>query len=276
MSITEIAKWKDDVAALPTKRIRLGRPIDVFLGESIDVAKFHARYWATVRNAAGTIVRPGLELAGGGRGTKALLSPETGAEIRSLQAAARAADTEYQFALTRPNRAPTEDAREVLSRVVAALRWLLDDGIEDEADIKLANLDIRHDNPTNNDALASALEAYADLAHQLRGDLDAFPTFDVTSIDRARALAVELRESSGPGPLSDDARRAIELRDGLFTLLRQRVRIVRRAADFVFQEHPEIVRELASAYDRRRRAKNRAATKPESESESESVEPTEA
>ena len=270
MSSNEINKWKDEVAALEEKRVRLGRPIDVFLGESIDVAKFHARYWAAIRDANGTIVRPGLELAAGGRGTKALLTAETGAEIRSLQAAARAADTEYQFTLTRPNRAPTDEGNAVLGRMVAALRWLLDDGIEDEADVKLATLAARHDSPTTNDALASALEAYADLADELRGDLEGFETFDVGTIAQARGLAGELRESAGPGPVSDAARRAIALRDGLFVLLRRRMRIVRRAAEFVFQEHPEIVKELASAYDRRRRGRNRAVAVEEV------VEPTEA
>ena len=91
------------------------------------------------------------------------------------------------------------------------------------------------------------------------------------TIEEARGLAVQLRESAGPGPASDEAKAAIELRDGLFVLLRRRMRIVRRAAEFVFQEQPEIVKELASAYDRRRRGRNRAVAEAAGV-----VEPTEA
>lgn len=271
MSQLEIERWKDDVDGLEDTTIRLSRPIDVFLGEAIDAAKFHAKYWAAVRGPQGAIVRPGLELAAGGRGTKALLTADTGAEIRSLQAAARTADTNYQFAQTRPQRAPVEDGRAVLGRLTAGLRWLLDDGIEDEADVKLANLDARHDAPTSIDGLASALEAYADLAAQLRDDLAAFASFDLELLTQAKAVASALREAGPRGP-SDDARAAMELRDGLFILLRRRTWIVRRAAEFVFYDHPEIVRERASAYDRRRRARNRASA----EATDAPVEPAEA
>ena len=269
MSESEIDKWKPAVSELQRKKVSLGRPMDVFLGEAIDVARFHAKYWAAVRDARGTIVRPGLELAAGGRGTKALLTAATGQEIRSLQAAARTADTNYQFALTKPSRAPMDEGRVLLGRLTAGLRWLLDDGIEDEADVKLANIDARHDSPTTVDALASALEAYGDLATELRDELSAFETFDVGWLEEAKTLATHLRES-GPAVQPEQVKALVELRDGLFVLLRRRMRIVRRAAEFVFQEHPEIVRELASAYDRRRRAKNREATSEDV------VEPTEA
>ncbi|MBN1611068.1 MAG: hypothetical protein JW940_30835 [Polyangiaceae bacterium] len=54
-----------------------------------------------------------------------------------------------------------------------------------------------------------------------------------------------------------DEQRALELRRRLASMLMERMNTVRSAAQFVFRHHPSIVREVTSAYERRRRAAQR-------------------
>jgi hypothetical protein len=62
--------------------------------------------------------------------------------------------------------------------------------------------------------------------------------------------------------LSAEARKALELRNKVTSVLLERMNLVRAAAKFVFRGNPEIVREATSAYGRRRRAAARRAKKP--------------
>lgn len=116
---------------------------------------------------------------------------------------------------------------------------------------------------SSHDALANALEAYATLADEVRELLASFEIFDVTTIDRARALAKALRDAPSKATLGAEAVAALELRNRLCQLLQQHIRYVRDAAAFVFQDHPEIRREATSSHLRRQRAsaRSRAATK---------------
>jgi hypothetical protein len=152
--------------------------------------------------------------------------------------------------------------------MVAALEWAFDDGIEDDNDTKVANLHARHADSRSNDALASALEAYASLAGDVRELLASFETFDLQPIDRAHAIAKVLRETpQSTGPQSAGATAARDLRDRVCKLLEQRMQLVRGGAGFVLQDFPEIRREVSSAYERRRRAasRRRAAETPATE-----------
>jgi hypothetical protein len=45
----------------------------------------------------------------------------------------------------------------------------------------------------------------------------------------------------------------VDLRNRLVTLLEHRVSKVRRAARYVFRDHPEVVRQVTSSYERKRR-----------------------
>jgi hypothetical protein len=53
----------------------------------------------------------------------------------------------------------------------------------------------------------------------------------------------------------------IDLRNRLVTLLDQRVSKVRRAARYVFRDHPEVVRQVTSAYERKRRVETKRRKK---------------
>lgn len=84
------------------------------------------------------------------------------------------------------------------------------------------------------------------------------------------ALAAELRASPSrrEGPQSDEARQSLLLRNQVAVLLWQRLGAVRSAARYVFRHQAELVREVTSSYDRRKRAASRrrkqspAATPP--------------
>lgn len=206
---------------------------------------------------------PGLELGVGKGPRRKPIKSTTGRDIRSLHAATRHADTLYQFALTPATRAPAQEGRKVLGKLSTALAYAFDDGIEDDRDTKLANLEARHTDPSSHDALANALEAYATLADEVRELLASFEIFDVALIDRARTLADALRDAPSNTTLDDGASAALELRNRLCQLLLQHIRYVRDAAAFVFQDHPEIRREATSSHLRRQRAtaRSRAAAK---------------
>ena len=258
MSAEDLDKWRDAAAAMPGGPLTLNMPLDTFLGEAIDVAKFHAKYWKARRDEDGSVGFPGLELAVGKGPRRKPMSSKTGKELRSLQAAARHADTLYQFAQTPAARAPADEGRQVLSKIASALAWAFDDGVEDDKDGKLAALEARHAEPTTHDALASALDAYATLAQEVRELLATFEIFELAHIDRAFELAKQLRESPGsPGVTTPEAAAALELRNRVCRLLQAKMRLVRSAASFVFQDHPEVRREATSAYLRRQRAATR-------------------
>lgn len=264
MSADDLDKWRAAAATMTGGALALSMPLDVFLGEAIDVAKFHAKYWKAQRDDDGNVVFPGLELGVGKGPRKKPLKSTTNKDIRSLHQAALYADTLYQFALAPVVRAPAQEGRQVLGKLSAALAWAFDDGIEDENDTKLANLEARYADPTSHDALANALDAYATLAHEVRELLESFEIFDVSNIDRARVIARHLRDAPGKATTGDEAAAALELRNRVCQLLQKHVKLVRDAAGFVFQDYPEVRREATSSYLRRQRAAGRSrASKPE-------------
>lgn len=130
MSAEDLDQWRDAAATMPGGSLSLNMPLDTFLGEAIDVAKFHAQYWKAERDEDDVVVFPGLELAVGKGPRRKPLTSKTGKEIRSLRAAASYADTLYQFAQSPSTRAPAKEGRQVLSKLIAVLQWAFDDGIE--------------------------------------------------------------------------------------------------------------------------------------------------
>ncbi|WP_437939441.1 hypothetical protein [Sorangium sp. So ce341] len=68
------------------------------------------------------------------------------------------------------------------------------------------------------------------------------------------ANTVPLHVLLGAEAISRQAQEALLLRNKLAALLVERMGLVRSAARFVFRSQPEIVREVTSAYERRKRA----------------------
>jgi hypothetical protein len=240
-------------------------PLHVLLGEAVDVAKFFERHWKTQVDGEGRVTRLGLETAvpkDKKKGSAALLSAKTGAEILSLQRATQEAHTRYLLTVEQ-SKSPRPRGELLLGEMRATLRWYFDDGVDDDKDEMLARLDAQHgDNPGSLDALASALDDYAHLADRHRKALDGLGGFEAAHIDEAREVAATLRARPAQADvLSEQAREAITLRNRLAALLAHRMGLVRGAARFVFRKQPEIVREVTSAYERKRRSASRRKEK---------------
>jgi len=123
--------------------------------------------------------------------------------------------------------------------------------------------------------MALAIEGYAALAGKYRDSLAKIQGFDVALLDEARPLAAALREQSAAALTrtnADTQRESLALRNRLLTLLTERVKRARRAASYVFRNHPDIVRKFTSAFERRQRsARRRAKAVSEASEETESV-----
>ena len=156
---------------------------------------------------------------------------------------------------------PVGRATYLASEIDAAIAFLFDDGIEDEKDGKLAAIRAAHaDTGTSANALAAELADYVKLASEHRAALDGLGGFDAALIGEAKELVAQLREHA---PIeSAEADEALDERNRLITLLQRRVGLVRAAARFVFRRDPAIIREVTSAYERRRRRKAPAKTQP--------------
>jgi hypothetical protein len=249
-----ISKWQPQANALSVVRTNFDVPMRVFLGEAVDAARFVQAYWEPVKDQTGKVLRPGLSLAG------AKLSPQIGAEILELEEGLQTAQTDYLLTVAPAQPDVRARAEYILGELTAALEWLLDDGVEDDRDKQLAALKAEYaDHSTSTDSLAAELSDYAALARQESKGLEGLGGIELSLIDEAEQLAKQLRSRpSTPAP-AENTRRALDLRNRLATLLYERIATVRAAARFVFRNHPEIAREVGSAYVRRKRAAARRA-----------------
>ncbi|MCB9654426.1 MAG: hypothetical protein H6729_09900 [Deltaproteobacteria bacterium] len=230
-------------------------PIHVLFGEAVDVARFFAAHWRTVEDDEGEVVRFGLDTM------RSRLPARTGAEILSLVELAQDAQTRYRLAVRGPTDVDTVGrASFLVSELDAALAYLFDDGIEDEKDVQLARLRDAHAATGDSvDAIAQELREYATLADRNRQALDGFGGFDAALIDEAAALVRPLLDRPANAAMqTEEARKAIALRNGLLELLQRRVGLVRAAARYVYRHEPATVRKATSAFERRRRRAARA------------------
>lgn len=253
---TDIERWQEEAMKVKSDESpSLSLPFHVVLGEAIDVAKFFERYLDEDKANA----LPSLRSVMNGKNR---ISTSTGEEILSLQRAIQEAQTRYLMVASPRSKAP-DRGRFLLDELDASLEFLFDDGVEDENDDRLRRVRAAHPDTTAVDALASALDDYAGIAEHHREDLHGLGGFDASMIEEAREIAKGLRESPDTRGASEEAKRAIALRNNLIGLLNERIGAVRSAARYVFRGHPAIVREVMSAYERRRRAasKRRANAK---------------
>lgn len=268
----ERAGWRAAAATLADAEVGLSLPFAVLMGEAVDVARFARTRWSTLLDAkTGAVIRPGLASA-----VRADLKVEpfapvpvlhagTAQEILVLQVLAQEAQTRALLSVTATNGAahPRFEAERLLSDLRGAAESYLDDGVETDEDAQLRAMDKAHGrSPSSDDALAAALGDYAALVETLRPGIDGYADFDADWVARARELAAALRASPASSTPTARADRALlDERDRLGTLLLRRMRLVRAKARFVFRNHPEVVREVTSLYERRRRAASKRAKK---------------
>ncbi|KYF94288.1 hypothetical protein BE17_31030 [Sorangium cellulosum] len=193
---------------------------------------------------------------------KARLPESTGEEIVSLVYAVQEAQTKLLLLVDPVVVDHGERARFVLDELESALEFLLDDGVEEPADAQLAAVQEFHaDIGQRSSSLHQALSDYATLAESLKARLiEVDEDFDVALIAEAKELARELAAAPAAPPAADsEIKEATRIRNGLLRLLQEKIALVRKAAARVFQRNPEVLREVTSSYERRRRTAARRA-----------------
>ncbi len=250
-----LAKWTPLAANADEAHPNI--PLHVVLGEAIDVATMLTHYWDPKTDTKGNTI-PGFS----GVAAAGTVTPELSTEISELQLAVAAAHSEYLVLVQGSAAAPLDRADFVLGEIRQSLEFLFDDGKQDDADVQLENLRTAFSASASQDAMALALESYAELAGKYRDALTKLQGFDPTLIDEARTLAAALRQQSAAAlthATADTQREALALRNRLLTLLIERVKRVRRAAAYVFRNQPDIVRKFTSAFERKQRSARRRA-----------------
>lgn len=244
--------WAVEAAKLPSDEFKLTVPLYALLGEAQDLARFFAEHYKADKKSG----RPGLASAGDA------LSPDLDEQIDALVAEISKANAAYLKSVdAKLDASKLERAAFLLDEIGAAMEFLLDDGVDDDDDRRLANVQSAHkDDPFTADALALALEDYANLGDDHKKRLDGLGDFDAAYLAEAHALAKDLRAMPPSNAAASAASKtAIAHRNRLLQLLDQRVRKIRAAARYVFRRHPEIARQVGSAYERKRRVEARRA-----------------
>jgi hypothetical protein len=250
-----LAKWAP--LAATADEAHPNAPIHVVLGEAVDIASMLTHYWDPKTDAKGNKI-PGFA----GVASTQSITPELATDIRELQLAVAVAHSDYLVLVQSASAAPLDRAEFVLTEIRVTLEFLFDDGKEDDSDVQLENLRTAFSGASSQDAIALALEGYAELASRNQDALVKLEGFDVALIDEARSLANSLRQQSATAlthATIDEQRQALALRNRLLTLLIERVKRVRRAAGYVFRNFPDIARKFTSAYERKQRSARRRA-----------------
>jgi hypothetical protein len=238
-------RWLQEANGLGPSDNPLKVPFDVALREARQVADFVTTYWEP------TDVRPGLKRV------KSRLPPSIADDIVSLVRAIQEAQTRLLLLVDPVVVDRGERARFVAGALESALEFLLDDGVEEAADVEFAKISQFHSQDGHrSSALAQALSSYAALAESLRARLlEVDDGFDVGLIAEAQSLAEDLvKNPANPLPSAASVTEATQTRNQLLTLLTSRVTLVRKAAAHVFRDFPSIAREVTSGYERRRGA----------------------
>jgi hypothetical protein len=249
MSKADFHKWAPEAKAVTDGSNPLRIPYDVYLRESAGSAAFIYKYWDPGPS------RPGLV------SVQVRLPRETAADIQSQIRAVQYAQTELLLVVDPAVASRGERARAIIDELESVISFTLDDEVEETADEQLAQIQAFHSQDgERSSALAQGLRNYAALGRQLGARLtEADGDFDPRLLDEAEELADDLIDAGANAAAAGSARgkEATAMRNRLLSVLHKRVTLVRRVAAHVFRRHPEIVREVTSAYERRRRSSAR-------------------
>ena len=244
-----LEEWLAEAAKIERTDNPLAIPYEVALREAAEAAGFIKKYW----DKDGT--RPGLS-----RFAKRL-PIEVADEIVSLVKATQQQQTKLLLLVDPAAASGGDRARHVIDELESAIGFLLDDGVEEAADVKYAQVrDFHSQDGQRSSALAQSLRDYAALAIELKTRLiDVDAEFDANLIDEASALADKLAAAPAASPSSSEVETTRVARNRLLHLIAARVSLVRTTAAHGFRHNPEIVRQATSGYERRRRAAARRA-----------------
>lgn len=249
MAQAALAKWS--ARARGVEEAKFGVPLYSLLGDASDVARLFEQHWRELPFKPNRML-PGFEAIA----VTSLLDANTGAEIRELQLAITAAQSDYLVLAQTEDSGPMDRAEFVLQEIRSTLAFLFDDGEHAHADEQLATMERAYPTSGSQDAMALGLQGFADLAERHRDELSNIAGFNVAIIDEARTLAGSLRKRSAQLQARSNAneqRAALSLRNRLLTLLCERVQRVRRGAQYLFRGHPEVLRKFSNQHDRRQR-----------------------
>ena len=247
-----LAKWEPLAAGVEETSSSL--PITVLSGESLDLSFLIDENWEPI---TGSTRRPGLKEAL----VSNLIDATIANDIRELNVAMTNTHAQFRSVTGAALEAPVDRAEFLLSEIRQCLEFLFDDGMDDERDAELARLSESHSNTSSHDALALSLEGFAYFGNRFREELGKLPEFDVAMLDEALEVANRLREQSAielSSTAQDRQKQLLSLRNRYITLLTEKMNTARRAARFVFRNHPEVARLFSSSYERKRRARSRA------------------
>lgn len=249
----ERAFWTQQAETIEATDNPLSVPYHVALEEAAGAARFLETHWEP------TAERPGMKATGG------RLALGVAGEIRALIGVIQQVQTELLLQVDPAVADHGERARFVVDELESAIDFTLDDGVDEPADQKLAQLNKFHSQDgQRSSALVQALLDYSALASELKDRIvEADKDFDPALIDEARKLAAALGKEQGKATGGEQSGATRVLRNRLLALLVSRVAQVRKAAGRVYRGHPEVLRKVTSAHERRRRAEaRRAKTEP--------------
>jgi hypothetical protein len=257
MQTPDLDTWRAAAEKLgPNTQNPLRVPYPVAIDEATGAAGFVNKYW-TPQNGL-----PGLNRV------EERLPLQTAADLLSILRAVQQAQTRYLL-ITDPNVVKHgERANFLIKKLEGVLGFTLDDGIQEPADEQLAQIqDFHSQDSQRSSALAQALQDYGALATQLKPRIAlADKEFPLALIDEALTLAEALRQKAEQdASRADEAKAMLLIRNQLLSLMMQRLSLIRRTADYVFEDHPQVVREVTSDYERRRRNAARLRAKQEAE-----------
>lgn len=229
---------------------RLGVPLNVFMGEAVDVSALTIQYWSP--KGEGKLAVPGLSEAGD------RMYEGIGKEVVDLVNLAQQTHVEYLLIVNpRASKELLEEATWLRDRIESVLEYAFDDDVEDEKDAQLEA--VQSNDSDTIDGLALDLEELVGLANEHLGLLKSIKLFDPAWLDRADACAKQLRELPPANVRSPEAKAKIGRRNQYLSAIARRVREIRLAAKLVFFQRPDLVRKFTSAYERRRRTALRRA-----------------
>lgn len=236
-------RWR---ARVSNERARsLAMPLEALASEARIAADFVVRRWSGKRDAAGRVALPGLE------DSEPAFKLESGiaTEVVELLDAVFESQRRYEARRRDGARLSSRKARSMLASVRLALEPVCADAGS------LRPLDDRSQHESAHRDLIAKLERALELlqAYGSHPDVKAFlaPSLPLEIEAELQALRTALFHRA---LVAEELR----LRNRLAQALLARIGRVRRAARKVFHNHPTIVREVTSAYERHRRARHRA------------------
>jgi hypothetical protein len=248
---SDLDRWIKASAGFDGSQNPLRLPYDVALKEAGQAAVFVEAHWEPHGDV------PGLSRV------KARLPRTIAQDLVSQIEAVQEAQTRFLLAVDPAVVNHGERARFLVDELESAISFALDDDVHEEADDQLAKLQEFHSQDgQRSSALIQALRDYGALAKGLGARIaEADDEFDPKLVDEALALATTMQAApAAPAAATNGAaREAGATRNRLLVLMNDTVGRIRKVAGHVYRRHPEVLREVTSAFDRRRRAAARRA-----------------